>query len=128
MKLRGPIRRALRPVGDGKFVNAITDAGKASQEALVQVGCVGKNLGPLISDARTKGVAWFARLEAGRIENVMKWVSAGRCQSGTGTTVLQPGFADLPGCPDRLGGVGTRRSWHLAKRGSCALVVIAPFM
>lgn len=106
MKLREPISRHCgRSVTEISLMPSLTPA-RPHRRRSSRLGCAGKNLGPLISDARTMGLLGLhdSKLVAST-ENLMKWVSADRCQSGTGTTVLQPGFAELPGCPDRLGGV-----------------------
>jgi hypothetical protein len=78
-------QEALHQVADGKYDNAITDAGTVLQEALEAAGCTGKNLGPLISDARQQGILGphDSKLVTG-VESIMEWVSADRSQSGDG--------------------------------------------
>jgi hypothetical protein len=68
---------ALREIGRDQS-NAITDAGTALQEALALLGCEGNALGPLIKDARKRG------LIAAHDVKVFDWVSADRSEKGDG--------------------------------------------
>lgn len=74
---------ALKEISKDEAANAITDAGRALQEALVALGCQGNALGPLITDARKRGVlaAHDQKLIDG-IERFLHWASAERSQTG----------------------------------------------
>jgi hypothetical protein len=63
--------------------DAITDAGTALQETLTTLGCGGNSLGPLIGDARKRGLLapHDAKLDQS-ISNIMDWVSADRSTLG----------------------------------------------
>jgi hypothetical protein len=82
-KVEVAYRDAIKELSDGKPDDAITDAGTALQETLTALGCSGNSLGPLISDARRRGLLapHDAKLDQA-ISNVMDWVSADRSQSG----------------------------------------------
>lgn len=89
----GSYLKALKEISENEPANAITDAGTALQQILVTLGCQGNALGPLIKDAKTRGL--FAghdnRLVAG-ITNFMEWVSADRSEKGD---AHKPGTEDL---------------------------------
>jgi len=76
-------RNAIMELSGGSADDAITDAGTALQEMLTALGCNGSSLGPLIGDARRRGLVapHDARFDQA-ISNVMDWVSADRSQSG----------------------------------------------
>jgi hypothetical protein len=67
---------ALREISNGSPDDAITDAGTTLQEALSVLGCTGNALGPLIKDAKRRGLLapHDAKLEKA-ITDVMDWVS-----------------------------------------------------
>lgn len=73
---------ALREISEDPS-DAITDAGRALQEALELLGCSGNALGPLIRSARAKGVMapHDSKLAEG-IESIAHWVSADRSEKG----------------------------------------------
>lgn len=75
-------QEALEEIGDDPK-DAITDAARALQEALTLLGCEGNSLGPLISDARDKGLLGphDSKLSEG-VEKFMDWVSADRSVLG----------------------------------------------
>jgi hypothetical protein len=74
---------ALDQLSRGKTGNAITDAGRALQEALSALGCDGNALGPLIGSARKNGLlAGHDSPMADALEKVMHWVSADRSEMG----------------------------------------------
>ena len=79
----GSYQKALEEISSGHPDDAITDAGTALQEALSVLGCKGDSLGPLIKDAKSKGLLapHDAELDSA-IVGVMDWVSADRSQSG----------------------------------------------
>jgi hypothetical protein len=71
-------QKALKEISDGHPDDAVTDAATALQDTLTLLGCEGNALGPLIADARKKG------LIAGHDAPVFNWVSADRSQTGDG--------------------------------------------
>ncbi|HEX4443875.1 MAG TPA: hypothetical protein VHZ81_09920 [Galbitalea sp.] len=74
---------ALKEVTAGKPGDAITDAGTALQETLTALGLKGNALGPLIADAKRKGL--FAGADANLtdgIEKFLNWASANRSIAG----------------------------------------------
>jgi len=82
-RAQAAFRNALREIQNRQPGDAITDAGTALQETLIQLGFKGNSLGRLISDARRRGL--FAghdeRLTAG-ILNFLEWASADRSETG----------------------------------------------
>lgn len=86
---------ALREISDGKGADAITDAGTALQEMLNALGCKGNALGPLIKNARAKGIvaAHDVRLLDG-LDVIMTWVSADRSESGDAHSSTQAAVED----------------------------------
>jgi len=85
----GPIetayRNALEEIADGKADDAITDAASALQETFLLLGCQGNALGPLIKDARSKGLlAPHDPTLAEAISKIADWTSAARSQMGDG--------------------------------------------
>ncbi|MGZ3140961.1 hypothetical protein ACVDFE_02935 [Lentzea chajnantorensis] len=86
---------ALREISDNKGADAITDAGTALQEMLNALGCKGNALGPLIKNARNKGIiaAHDVRLLDG-LDVIMNWVSADRSESGDAHSSTQAAIAD----------------------------------
>lgn len=74
---------ALRELHGGSPGDAITDAGTALQEALQAVGCKGNALGPLLADARKRGLlaAHDVQMEEAIIK-IGHWVSADRSSKG----------------------------------------------
>jgi hypothetical protein len=74
---------AIREISNGSPADAITDAGTALQEVLTALGCSGTQLGPLIKDARRRGLLapHDAKLDQA-VADVMDWVAADRSQSG----------------------------------------------
>ncbi len=76
-------RKALREISDGDAPDAITDAGRALQATLTALGCTGNALGPLIKNARKRGLlAAHDETLAGSIEKALHWVSADRSEIG----------------------------------------------
>jgi hypothetical protein len=76
-------RDALKELQNRKPDDAITDAGTALQETLVEIGCQGNALGPLIADARKRGLiaGHDEKLTAG-ILKFLEWASADRSEKG----------------------------------------------
>ena len=73
--------RELKPGGDPS--DAITDAGTALQEMLTVAGAKGNALGPLLADARKRGLlAPYDSKLAEAIDAIGDWVSADRSQRG----------------------------------------------
>ena len=75
--------KALKEISNNDPGDAITDAGTALQEALVALGCEGKSLGPLWTDAKKKGV--FTGHDQNLLTGVSKfvdWASADRSTTG----------------------------------------------
>jgi hypothetical protein len=68
-------QKALKEIGQDPS-DAITDAGTALQEAFGVLGCRGKALGPLMDDARRRGL--LAPYDA----KIVDWVSADRSGKG----------------------------------------------
>lgn len=84
-------QQALRELADGRVDNAITDAGSALQESLSCAGAQGRSLGPLISDARKRGILGpHDSALTTAIEGIMDWVSADRSQRGDGHRGASP--------------------------------------
>lgn len=77
-------QKALREIGDDPS-DAITDAGTALQQALLLLGCEGNALGPLVKDAKRRGVlAPHDPTLADGVARIIDWVSADRSQRGDG--------------------------------------------
>jgi len=75
--------KALKEISNNDPGDAITDAGSALQEALVALGCQGNALGPLIKDAKQKGL--LASHDQALTDGIVKfldWASADRSQTG----------------------------------------------
>lgn len=53
---RRSYREALEEIADGHPADAMTDAGRALEETLEALGCEGDMLGPLVKDAKRKGL------------------------------------------------------------------------
>ncbi len=78
-------KNALGEIHDGKPEDAITDAGTALQEMLTSLGCQGNKLGPLIADARKRGMLGsHDPMLTGAIQKALKWASADRSNMGDG--------------------------------------------
>jgi hypothetical protein len=77
---------------NGRAEDAITDAGTALQETLTALGLTGNALGPLIADARKKGL--LAGHDGPLLEAVMKWVSADRSELGDTHHTTAPSLDD----------------------------------
>lgn len=94
-KVETAYKNALDELHGGSAEDAITDAGAALQEALEAVGCKGNALGPLIVDARNRGLlaAHDQRLTRS-IEDVMQWVSADRSAMGDAHHATAPSPED----------------------------------
>lgn len=75
--------KALDEIAKGDPGDSITDAGTALQQTLEALGCQGNALGPLIKDAKRRGLllAHDSTLTDG-IEKILHWVSADRSESG----------------------------------------------
>jgi hypothetical protein len=74
---------ALKEISKDEASNAITDAGTALQETLQALGCSGNALGPLIKDAKRKGlIAAHDQALAAGIEKFLDWASADRSEKG----------------------------------------------
>ncbi len=72
----GAYQDALREIAASRAANAITDAGRALQEALTVLGCEGNALGPLATSAVKKGfLSAYDR-------KLVDWVAADRSQAG----------------------------------------------
>lgn len=73
--------RELKPGGDPS--DAITDAGTALQEMLLALGCTGNALGPLLADAKKRGILgpFDSKLSDG-VHLIGEWVSANRSTRG----------------------------------------------
>jgi hypothetical protein len=82
-RAQGAFRNALKEIQNRKPDDAITDAGTALQETLVELGCQGNSLGRLISDGRTRGLlaGHDEKLVAG-IVAFLEWASADRSEKG----------------------------------------------
>ena len=76
-------QKAIMELAASHADDAITDAGTALQETLTVLGCSGNSLGPLITDARKRGLLapHDAKLDQS-ISNIMVWVSADRSELG----------------------------------------------
>ncbi len=76
---RASYKEALEEIADGKPGDAMTDAGRALQQTFQALGCEGKMLGPLLRDAKQKGLLGNidAPLTEG-IEKLYNWASANR--------------------------------------------------
>lgn len=75
--------KALKEISHEDAGDAITDAATALQEALSALGCQGNALGPLINDARKKGLlAPHDEKLASGIQKFLDWVSADRSATG----------------------------------------------
>lgn len=75
--------KALEEITRGDAGDAITDAGTALQLTLEALGCKGNALGPLIKDAKRRGlVAGHDSTLTDGIEKILHWVSADRSESG----------------------------------------------
>jgi len=74
---------ALAELHGGSPSDAITDAGAALQEALEAAGCTGNALGPLITDAKKRGLLGNhdSRMTHA-IEDLMHWMSSDRSTMG----------------------------------------------
>lgn len=74
---------ALDEISKGKPADAITDAGRALQELLVELGCDGNSLGPLIKSARTRNLlAPHDSPMVSAVDKILSWVSADRSEKG----------------------------------------------
>lgn len=74
---------ALSEIARGSGANAITDAGTALQEALVQLGASGNQIGDLIASAKKRGlIAGHDESLLRVIEKACQWVSADRSVTG----------------------------------------------
>lgn len=74
---------ALREIGEGNAADAITDAGRALQAALEVAGARGNALGPLVKDAKKKGLLGnHDETLTDGIGKFMDWVSAERSEMG----------------------------------------------
>jgi hypothetical protein len=82
-RAQAAFRDSLRELQNRKPGDAITDAGTALQETLVELGCQGNALGPLIGDARKRGLiaGHDEKLTAG-ILKFLEWASADRSEKG----------------------------------------------
>lgn len=72
-------REALEEIADGNPGDAMTDAGRALQQTLQALGCKGNMLGPLLRDAKHKGL--LGNVDAPLMEGIEKffnWASANR--------------------------------------------------
>jgi hypothetical protein len=75
--------KALKEISSGDAPDAITDAGTALQEALTALGCEGRNLGALISDAKKKGLLGkHDQNLTDSIEKFLVWAAAERNDNG----------------------------------------------
>jgi hypothetical protein len=75
-RIEAAYQDALREVSQNNPDDAITDAGRALEDALTTLGCSGNSLGPKITDAVKRG------LIASHDAPVLHWVSADRSQRG----------------------------------------------
>lgn len=74
---------ALEEIVNGEPGNAITDAGTALQETLQALGCEGGALGPLIKDAKKRGLlAGHDQNLAAGVTKFLDWASADRSELG----------------------------------------------
>jgi len=74
---------ALKEISNGAPGDAITDAGTALQQTLVALGCEGNALGPLLKDARRRGL--LVGHDQNLIDGISKfidWASADRSTTG----------------------------------------------
>lgn len=74
---------ALKEISNGAPGDAITDAGTALQQALVALGCEGNAIGPLLKDAKRKGL--LVGHDQNLIDGISKfidWASADRSTTG----------------------------------------------
>lgn len=82
-KVESAYHDALGEISKGKPGDAITDAGRAMQELLTELGCEGNSLGPLIKSARAKGIlAAHDSPMIGAVEKILSWISADRSEKG----------------------------------------------
>lgn len=77
---------ALKELQAGEAGDAITDAGTALQETLQALGCKGNALGPLIKDAKARGLlAGHDSARLGKaVVDALEWASADRSEMGDG--------------------------------------------
>jgi hypothetical protein len=82
-KVEAAYQDALDEIGDDKPADGITDAARALQETLVLRGCKGNALGPLMKDAKKKGLLGphDSALADGLVK-LIDWVSADRSELG----------------------------------------------
>jgi hypothetical protein len=82
-KVESAYHDALDEISRGNPADAITDAARALQELLAELGCEGNSLGPLIKSARTRGLlAPHDSPMVGAVEKILSWVSADRSEKG----------------------------------------------
>ena len=82
-KVDAAYRKALDELSRGDPADAVTDAGRALQELLTELGCQGNALGDLIKSARRKGLLAahdVPTLDA--LEKSLHWVAADRSETG----------------------------------------------
>jgi hypothetical protein len=86
---------ALKEIGNGKADDAITDAGRALQEALEALGCKGDVLSSLIKDGKAKGLfrAHDQQLHEALIL-VTKWATSERNKRGDTHKQSDAGVSD----------------------------------
>jgi hypothetical protein len=86
---------ALKEIQRGDAGDAITDAAAALQEVLEALGCEGNALGPLIKNARRRGLlgAHDSPL-VDAVEKAAHWVSADRSETGDAHHASDAGIAD----------------------------------
>ena len=86
---------ALKEISHNDAADAITDAGTALQEALTALGCTGNSLGPLIKDARRRGlIAPHDQTLADGIGRFADWASANRSETGESHKVSDATLGD----------------------------------
>lgn len=86
-RAQAAVGEALKELQNRKPDDAITDAGTALQETLTELGCQGNALGPLIADARKRGL--LAGHDEKLTEGILKfldWASADRSNKGDAHT------------------------------------------
>lgn len=86
---------ALKEISADKPGDAITDAGTALQEVLGTLDCKGNSLGPLIKDAKSRGLLGsHDQVLTDGIVRFMDWASADRSTTGDSHKTSQASVAD----------------------------------
>ena len=82
-KIEAAYRDALNELSERHPDDAVTDAARALQEALVSLGCEGNALGPLMASAKKRGLLGsHDSVLADALGKIIDWVNADRAVSG----------------------------------------------